>query len=539
MKRKRGAAGRPQARRRVPAWQLALRRALARRRPAGRGRAAWPRRGVLAIVLLAVVFFPVSGPVSGQQPAACGGCRVQPASAERWVGKLSGAWTAGTGTAGTVPVSGQAYVAVGGGVAAVGDGLTVSGYGLHDGRPLWRAALNAPAGAAIMSVRAWPGVVTAGVVARGGRTRTEVVIDSVTGAVLGRYPAAVFGGAVAASAATTVIVGPTSVTSYDNRDGRVRWRRQTGAGQTWRADGDVLYVAESAGGYLESAPVTTLRVINLTSGAERSLHSPPGRSFSGRLAVAADGVVLFTSASGVTAYSGLTGGTLWTMPAAVPEGADPSAHLVYLTSAAGALVGADPLTGAVKASVPGSTAGGSAGMYVVRGGVALGLDGGQSGEAWGFNVAAGRVTWTAAALPWPHYFSDLSGLGGSAALSGDTVVIAACPKLAPTPATPTSTPAPTLTPTPASPAGTGTAAVTGTPSATGTPGATGTPTGTGTPGATTGSSATAAIRSPSATPSTRVSSSPTVTASPSASPTASPAPPVQLCADPELVALNV
>jgi hypothetical protein len=61
--------------------------------------------------------------------------------------------------------------------------------------------------------------------------------------------------------------------------------------------------------------------------------------------------------------------------------------------------------------------------------VALGLDSGANGDAWGYDVAAGRVTWTSAALPWPHYFSDLSGLGGSAASSGDSdlVVVAACP----------------------------------------------------------------------------------------------------------------
>jgi hypothetical protein len=447
---------------------------------------------VLAVVLIAVAFFPVPGPASGQQPAACHGCRPQSANAERWVSPLPGTWVAGDGATGTVPVSGQACVAVGGGIVAVGDGLTVAGYRLRDGRPLWQITLSAPAGAAIMSVRAWPGVVTAGIVAKGGRTRTEMVLDSATGAVLRRYPAAVFGGAVAASAAATVVVGPAGVTSYDNGDGRIRWRRQTGAGQTWRADGDTLYVAESAGGYLGSAPVMALRVINLTSGTERTLHSPPDHTFSGTLAVAAEGAVLFTSATGVTAYSGSTGGTLWSMSAAVPEGADPAEHMVYLTSAGGALVGVDPLTGAVKASVSGSTAGGSAGMYVVREGVALGLDSGQGGEAWGYSVAAGRVTWTAPGLPWPHYFSDLSGLGGSAALSGDTVVIAACPRLAPA-SSPIATPTPAPTPT-------------------------ATPTASATPTAT----ATASPASPSAT----------------ASPTASPAP-VQPCAAPELVALSV
>lgn len=463
------------------------------------------RRGVLAVVLLAVVFFPATAPASGQPPATCHGCRAQPASAERWASRLPGAWAAGDGATGTVPASGQAYVAVGGGVAAVGNGLTVAGYGLRDGQPLWQVTLSAPAGSAIMSVRAWPGVVTAGVVAKGGQTRTEVVIDSVTGTVLRRYPAAVFGGAVAASAATTVVVGPASVTSYDNGDGRVRWRRETGVGQTWRADGGILYVAESAGGYLGSAPVMSLRVINLNTGTERALHSPPGRTFAGTLAVAADGAVLFTSASGVTAYSGSTGGTLWSMPAAVPEGADPSAHLVYLTAAGGALVGVDPLTGAVKASVPGSTAGGSAGMYVVRGGVALGLDSGQGGEAWGYNVAAGRVTWTAPGLPWPHYFSDLSGLGGSAALSadatlsGDIAVIAVCPHLVPLATTSSQ----------ASPSAVASTTTTS-------------------PTATAGQKDTA---SPSATAS--------LSASPTPSPTVSPPAPVQLCADPELVALSV
>ena len=450
-----------------------------------RGRPVWVRRGVLAAALLAVVFFPVPGPATGQQAAACHGCRTPAASAQRWTAKLLGDWAVGAAATGTVPVSGQAYVAVGDGVAAVGDGLAVTGYRLRDGEPLWQVTLNAPAGSAIISVRAWPGVITAGVAARGGRTRTEMVIDSVTGAVLARYPAAVFGGAVAASAATTVVVGPSGVTSYDNGDGRIRWRRQTGAGQTWRADGGILYVAESARGYLGSAPVTGLRVINLTSGAERTLHSPPGHTFSGAMALAADGAVLFTSASGVTAYSGSTGGTLWSMPAAVPEGADPAARLVYLTAAGGALVGVDPQTGVVRTSVSGATAGGSAGMYVVRGGVALGLDNGQGGEAWGYNLAAGRVTWTVPGLPWPHFFSDLSGLGGSADESGNTVVVAACPHLARQSAT-------------------------ASPSAPATPGN---------------------------GPANAVAAGPTASASPA--PSTAQAAPVQLCATPELVALSV
>jgi hypothetical protein len=53
-------------------------------------------------------------------------------------------------------------------------------------------------------------------------------------------------------------------------------------------------------------------------------------------------------------------------------------------------------------------------------------------------MARGMVTWTSPALPWPHFFSDLSGLGGSAPISGDpgsgdTVVVTACPHLAASP----------------------------------------------------------------------------------------------------------
>jgi PQQ-like domain len=475
------------------------------------------RRGVLAVVLLAVVFVPVPGAASGQQAPACRGCRAQPVTAERWATRLPGQWAAVDSTTGTVPASGQDYVAVGGGVAAVGGGLTVTGYDLSDGKRLWQVTLTEPAGSAITSVRAWPGVVTAGVVASSGRTRTEVVLDAATGVELGRHPAAVFGGAVQASAAATVIIGPDSVTSYDNGDGKVRWHRPIGDGQAWRADGSTLYVAQSVQGYLGSAPVTGLLVIDLNSGTQRTLVSPPGHPFSGTMSVAADGAVLFTSAAGVTAYSGSTGGVLWSMRGALPEGADPSANLVYLTSAAGALIGVDPLTGAVKASVTGSTADGAAGMYVVRGGVALGLDSGQGGDAWGYDLAAGRVTWTAPGLPWPHYFADLSGLGGSAGQSTDVgqatdvVVIAVCARLAP------SVPGASTT-------------VTGSVPATASA-----------PSTNTATSHRVTQHGASVTTSQKVAGGPAATPSPSPTATPSPSPtvPVRLCADPELVALNL
>jgi PQQ-like domain len=476
-----------------------------RTRKAARGSPALMRRGVLAVVLLALVFVPVPGTATGQPAPACGGCRAQPVNAERWSSELPGQWATVDGATGTVPVDGQDYVAVGGAVAAVGGGMTVTGYDLSDGNVRWQVTLPGPVGAAIMSVRAWPGVVTAGVESPSGRARTEVVIDAVTGTVLRRYPAAVFGGAVAASAAATVVIGTDTVTSYDNTNGRVRWRLKIGKGLTWRTNGDTLYVAESAGGYLGSAPVTGLRVINLNSGTERSLGSPPGHPFSGTMSVGADGAVLFTSAAGVTAYSASTGGALWSMAGAVPEGADPDAGLIYLTTVSGALVGVDPQTGAVRASVTGSTAGGSAGIYVVRGGVALGLDSGQGGDAWGYNLAAGRVTWTAPGLPWPHYFADLSGLGGSAAQSTDVVVIAVCGSLA-------SAPVPT-------------------PSATGT----------GTPAATVSPARIVRLKGASVTTAKEVTAPSTVAPSPSPTATATPAPavPTHLCADPELVALNV
>jgi hypothetical protein len=85
----------------------------------------------------------------------------------------------------------------------------------------------------------------------------------------------------------------------------------------------------------------------------------------------------------------------------------------------------------------GSAVNGSAGMYVVRDGVALGLDQGASGDAWGYNLGAQRVTLAAPDLPWPHYFVDLSGVGGSADPAGDLVIIAACAELAPGASSPT------------------------------------------------------------------------------------------------------
>jgi len=93
-------------------------------------------------------------------------------------------------------------------------------------------------------------------------------------------------------------------------------------------------------------------------------------------------------------------------------------------------------------------------VYVVRDGVALGLDQGTTGDAWGYDIGAQRVTMTAPGLPWPHYFVDLSGVGGSADAAGGLVIIADCAQLAPatqtspTTQTPTATQSPTVSQTP-------------------------------------------------------------------------------------------
>jgi PQQ-like domain len=394
---------------------------------------------VLVLALLALVILPLPVLASDGQPsapAAC--CHAEPALEPRWHVPLGGTWAAGgsaSGTAngGTVPAAGQAYVAVGSVVAVLGAGLSLAAYQLAGGTPLWHVTLAEPAGTSIMSVRAWPGVITVGLLGPSGTSRTELTVDASTGRVLRHYPAAVFGGAVAASAATTVVIGPAAVTSYNNATGRVRWTHKTNGDQSWQVDGQHLYLAQAQGGGVSSAPVTALKVINLVTGSVHTLNPRPGSLFSGTLAIAAGGAVVFASPSGVTAYSESAGDLLWSKRGAVPEGTDPDDGLVYLTSGSGALVGVDPVSGTVLTTVPGSVASGAAAVYTIRDGVALGLNSGANGGAWGYDLAAGRVTWNSAELPWPHFYSDLSGLGGSSAASGGAVVVTACPHLAASP----------------------------------------------------------------------------------------------------------
>jgi hypothetical protein len=396
------------------------------------------RRWTLAVVLLGVALlpYPALNAVSGAPVAACRpGCHAGSASSMiRWTQALLGSWQVVPGLTGTVPAAGLAYASVGDGVVALGAGLTVSGYSAQTGAPLWAATLTGfPAGAAIVSVRTWPGEVTAGVsyTSAGHPERTEVVLSALAGTASGRYPAGVFGGAVWGSARYTVIVGPTAVTSYDNATGKVRWRVSTGPlPLAWRADAGTLYLAVSAGGFAGSAPVTALRQIDLATGADVLIRPIEGVSFPGTFSAAFDGVALFSTATGVSAYYGTTGAWLWTIRGSVPEGTDPRTDRIYLTRGS-SLIAVNPLTGQVTATASGSAVDGSAGLYAVRDGVALGLDQGANGDAWGYDIEAQRVTLTAAGLGWPHYFVDLSGVGGSADPAGDLVVIAACTKLAP------------------------------------------------------------------------------------------------------------
>ena len=422
----------------------------------------------------------------------------------KWTTSLPGSWDVVSGLTGTVPASGLAYASVGDGVAAVGVGLTVYGYSSKTGALEWQNTLTGfPAGAAIVSVRTWPGEVTAGVSYRSAGSaaalvRTEVVISDPAGAQTGRYPAAPFGGAVAGSAKYTVVVGATAVTSYDNATGHVRWQRPTGpVAQAWRTDGNWLYVAESAGGFVDSGPVTALRRIDLATGAELVVQPLEGLEFDGTLSTAFDGVVLFSSAAGVTAYSGTTGARLWSMPGPCRR-APISVH-------AGSTSPRDPTWSASTRLPAGSGRPPPAPRSTGRPGCTWsgtawpsGWTRAGSGDAWGYDLAVQRVTLAAAGLPWPHYFVDLSGVGGSADPASDLVIIAACTQLAPSPppqpstsapsgSASASTASPSQTPTgpsssSASPSGSPSSSPSGSPATSGAPGTSGSASSTPSPG---------------------------------------------------------
>jgi hypothetical protein len=132
--------------------------------------------------------------------------------------------------------------------------------------------------------------------------------------------------------------------------------------------------------------------------------------------------VLFSGPNGVQAFSGITGKSLWPPLGAELELADNGQGIVYLASG-NRLVGVNVSTGAVVSSAPISV---SASLYWVTGGVALGLDQSGLGEAWGYDLRTRRVVWTSGSLPWPHFFVDLAGLGGSTSSSSTIALLATC-----------------------------------------------------------------------------------------------------------------
>ena len=390
----------------------------------------WRRRLSFAAVLLVAAITP--GTAAGWSSLLCQRGHCEGAGTIRWIRPMPGSWTVQNGEAGTSPASGQAYASLDSQLAAVGAGLTVSAYQAGTGQRLWTTVLTGfPAGSAITAVRVWPGVVTVGVVppaaaAYHGPPRAEVVLRASTGHRIRAYPAAQFGGAVAASPATTVVVGPRAVISYANHTGAVRWSRPTGTvPQAWQADGGELYMAVAAGGYLASAPVTALRRINLRTGAQH-LVRPHGPAFLGALSLAYQGVVVFSSARWARGYSATTGRELWHYPSALPDMVDAVAGRLYLISG-NTLIGVNPQTGSTLARVSPAS---SSGLYGVREGALLGIDHGALGKAWGYGIAAQQVLWASRPLPWPHYFVDLSGIGGSAPPGQDAVLLAICGKVA-------------------------------------------------------------------------------------------------------------
>lgn len=387
---------------------------------------ATARRAALALILVGVVVFP--GITARSAPATCTASQCPTREVVRWSQPLTGAWLVQDGVEGTVPAQGQAYAAVGHGLAVIGLGQSVTAFDASTGQPRWSTTLaGLPPGSAIISVRTWPGAVTVGVAVSGGEVvggsaRREVVLTAGSGRRLAAFPAGAGGGAVQAGMRRTVVVGPTSVIGYANATGKALWRVRTGtAAQAWRVSGATLYVTVSSRGQLGTSPVTAVRQINLRTGKARLIRPLEG-AFAGTLSAVTDGTLIFSGARGLSMYSAATGRLTGQRAGAIVEGIDPVSNLVYV-GIAGDLRGIDPVTGQNE---PGAAMPGPVSAYDVRAGVALGLDLGGDGAAWGYSIAKRKVLWTTRTLPWPHYFVELSGLGGSADPVTGTVLLATC-----------------------------------------------------------------------------------------------------------------
>ncbi len=388
----------------------------------------WAKRAVVAIVLVGAAVIP--GRASNGQPRHCAGPRCTTAGSILWAAALPGLWLARPGVSGTAPADGGAYAATGGGLAVIGTGTTVIAFDDSTGKQSWRVTLAwLPAGWAVVGVRAFQGIIAVGVApslgpsstapGQSGAGRREVMLSAATGRQIRSYPAATYGGAVAASRASTVIVGARAITAYDNATGRVRWSRAIGAtGQTWRVTGNTIYVTAD-GASAGVAGRVALRRIDLRTGAQRIVHIQG--TAPGSLTDAVGNVVLFSGADGVRAYQGSNGTFRW-RDAAEVELVDSGQDSVYLASG-NRLLGVSLPTGKVLSSAPISVA---ASLYGVADGVALGLDENGVGDAWGYDLQTRRIVWTSGPLPWPHFFVDLSGLGGSLSPGGTIALLATC-----------------------------------------------------------------------------------------------------------------
>jgi len=406
-----------------------------------RGPIVWARRALLAIVLVGAAVIP--GRASSHSDQHCAGPRCTAAGSVLWTAALPGSWLAEPGVSGTVTSQNGAYAGVGGGLAVVGTGATVTAFTASTGKRLWSVALTGvPTGSAIVGVRAFRGVVAVGVAPPAGQpgTRSEVILSAATGAEIRSYPAASYGGAVRADAVSTVIVGAHAVTAYVNSTGRVIWRRDTGpASQTWRVSGQMLYMTDSPDSLASTVPA--LRQIDLRTGAERIVRPkrgpPPGNLsyFPGTLSDVVNGIALFSGPRGVWAYSGETGAYLWSRKTADLELASSGQPTVYLTEG-NQLIGVKISNGHIVSWAAISV---TASLYWVTDGVALGLDQNSLGEAWGYNLRTRQIVWSSGPLPWPHFFVDLSGLGGSASQASDLVLLATCAQVG-NAATPNSAP---------------------------------------------------------------------------------------------------
>jgi hypothetical protein len=408
-----------------------------------RGPAAWLRRGLLAVVLLGAAIIP--GRASSLGAQHCSGLRCTTPGSILWTRALPGSWVAEAGVAGTVTSDGPAFAATGGGVAVVAAGSDVTAFAASTGASLWQVSTAAltgvPAGSVIAGVRAFPGVVAVGIdqpaptpassVQGGGSQgggsevpagRRELILSAATGRLIRSYPSAAYGGAVAAGNHSVVIVASQTVTAYSDSTGRVLWHRSTGgAGQSWRVDGPYLYITQTAPG---STAVKALHRITLGTGAVRIIR-PHGTRFAGTLASVTGDVVLFSAAGGVSAYSTVTGKFLWNIASGVLELTDAGRGVGYL-AAGPSLAGVSLTTGLAVTTVAASVAGS---LYSVAGDVAVGLDEDALGGVWGYSLTTRKIIWTSAAMPWPHFFIDLSGLGGSISPGSNIMLLARCGKV--------------------------------------------------------------------------------------------------------------